>query len=357
MTEQNAATMPRSAREKPAFPARLFTRLSRLDFAWLTIALIFGALLLAAPDQAMGSALFTAQSVWGVLPFLLLSVAIAAYAKASGSDSLIARAFRGHAVPMVVFASLMGALSPFCSCGVIPLIAALLAMGVPLAPVMAFWLASPLMDPSMFVITAATLSTGFAVAKTAAAIGLGLLGGFGTLGLQRIGALPEPTLREGIGNGGCGGSNIRNPQAIAWRFWSESGRRESFAKSGRDNLLFLGKWLTLAFVLESLMLAYVPSDLVAGVAGGEGPWPVVGASVVGLFAYLNGYAALPLVAGLMDQGMATGAAMAFLVAGGVTSIPAAIAVYALARPRVFAAYLGFAFVGSIASGFLYGALA
>jgi uncharacterized membrane protein YraQ (UPF0718 family) len=84
---------------------------------------------------------------------------------------------------------------------------------------------------------------------------------------------------------------------------------------------------------------------------------VIGASFVGLFAYLNGYAALPLVGGLIDQGMTAGAAMAFLVAGGVTSLPAAIAVYALARPRVFAAYLGFALIGSIASGFAYGALA
>ena len=66
---------------------------------------------------------------------------------------------------MVVFASLMGALSPFCSCGVIPLIAALLASGVPLAPVMAFWLASPLMDPSMFLITTGVLGLQFAIAK------------------------------------------------------------------------------------------------------------------------------------------------------------------------------------------------
>jgi hypothetical protein len=63
-----------------------------------------------------------------------------------------------------------------------------------------------------------------------------------------------------------------------------------------------------------------------------------------------------LVAGLLLQGMAPGAGMAFLLAGGVTSIPAAIAVYALARPPVFAAYLGFAFVGTLTAGLLYGAM-
>lgn len=48
--------------------------------------------------------------------------------------------------------------------------------------------------------------------------------------------------------------------------------------------------------------------------------------------------------------------MAFLLAGGVTSIPAAIAVFAIARRPVFLAYLAFAPVGSFVAGLIYGAL-
>lgn len=342
------------ASAQAAFTIRLLSRARALDRAWLAVALVFIVLFLASPSQATRSAVFAAQSLWGVLPFLLLSVAIAAYAKASGSDNLIARAFQGRAIAMVAVAAAVGALSPFCSCGVIPLIAALLAMGVPLAPVMAFWLASPVMDPSMFVLTAATLGMGFAIGKTMAAIGIGLLGGWGTLALQRARLLPEAALRQGVTGGG---SAIRHRKEVAWRFWSEPARRRSFAASARGNLLFLGKWLIFAFVLESLMLAYVPAELVRSVVGGDGFWPLLGATLVGIPAYLNGYAALPLIAGLISQGMAPGAAMAFLLAGSVTSIPAAIAVYALARPPVFAAYVGFAFVGALASGLLYGAFA
>lgn len=55
--------------------------------------------------------------------------------------------------------------------------------------------------------------------------------------------------------------------------------------------------------------------------------------------------------------MAPGAGMAFLVGGSVTSIPAMIAVYAVTRPPVFLAYLGFAVLGAIASGLLYGVVA
>jgi uncharacterized membrane protein YraQ (UPF0718 family) len=327
------------------------------DPAWLAIALIFAVLAAALPPQAQASALFVARAALGVAPFFLLSIALAAYAKASGAENLIARAFTGRTASMIVLAGLMGALSPFCSCGVIPVIAALLASGVPLAPVMAFWLASPLMDPSQFILTAGVLGLQFALAKTVVAIGVGLLGGFGVLALQGAGVLTGPALREGAGNGGCAGSKIRNPKAVIWRAWQEAERRDAFVRSAAQNALFLGKWLLLAFLLESLMVAYVPRDLVVRIAGDGGLLSILGATLVGVPSYLNGNAALPLVAGLMDKGMAPGAAMAFLVGGGVTSIPAALAVFGIARGRVFAAYLALATIGALLAGVAFQAFA
>ena len=329
--------------------------LPRIDRTWLAVVLVFAGLALLAPAQARNSLSFTVAALLGILPYLALSVGLAAYVKASGSEALIVRAFQGHIVTMVMLAAGAGALSPFCSCGVIPLIAALLAIGVPLPAVMAFWLASPLMDPSMFLLTFSTLGMQFAIAKTLAAFGIGLIGGFGIFALQRHGFLLTP-LRDGIGDGGCGGAKIRRPGQILWPFWRTPERRALFITGARDNLLFLGKWLTLAFALESLMLAYIPADAVVGLVGDDGWLSIAIATVVGVPAYLNGYAALPLVAGLIDQGMAPGAGMAFLIGGGVTSIPAAIAVWALARPPVFLAYLAFAFIGAVSAGIGYGAV-
>lgn len=324
----------------------------RLDRVWLAVALIFAAMALIDPIQGRDTAIFTVDALVDVAFWLAISVGIAAYASASDADNLIAKAFEGREALMIVTAALFGGLSPFCSCGVIPLIAALLAMGVPLAPVMAFWLASPVMDPAMFALTVGALGTEFAIAKTLAAIGLGLLGGFGIFALTKNGLLTNP-LREGIGNGGCGASAVRTPKPAFWPVWRESARMQTFWASARKNTLFLGKWLTLAFVLESLMIAYVPADLIANAVGDGGFGTVVVATLVGVPAYLNGYAALPLVSGLIEQGMAPGAGLAFMVAGGVSSIPAAIAVWALAKREVFALYLIFAFGGSMVAGLLF----
>lgn len=326
--------------------------IGRIDRPLAALLLGFALLALLAPDQAKASLIFVGKALIHVAPFLAASIGIAAYAKATSADGLIAKAFTGRTAMMIAAASLMGALSPFCSCGVIPLIAALLAMGVPLAPVMAFWLASPLMDPSMFMLTAGTLGWDFALYKTFAAVAVGLLGGFGVFALMRGGWFENP-LRPGVGDGGCGAGAARGSKTVNWRFWEEEERRKTFGKNALENTLFLGKWLTVAFFLESLMLAYVPAETITAYLGGADWTTVLTATAIGVPAYLNGYAALPLVSGLIDQGMTPGAGMAFLLAGGVSSIPAAIAVWALARPPVFAAYLGFATTGAFTLGLIY----
>ena len=150
---------------------------------------------------------------------------------------------------------------------------------------------------------------------------------------------------------------IRNPKQVVWKFWREEERRTHFGSNALENLVFLGKWMTVAFFLESLMLAYIPAETIGSLVGGGGWFSVLLASLVGIPAYLNGYIALPVVSGLIEQGMAPGAGMAFLLSGGVSCIPAAIAVWALARPPVFGAYLGFSFIGACLLGMFYGFLA
>ena len=304
------------------------------------------------PAQLAASVRFVIRALAGIAPFLLLAVAIAAFASASGAERLIARAFSGRPGRTLVLASVVGAFSPFCSCGVIPLIAALLSAGVPLAPVMAFWLASPIMDPEMFVLTAAGIGVGFAAAKAVAAVGLGLAGGGAVALLERAGRLQNP-LTAAVG-GTCGGSiDPRAPILVRWRFWTEADRRDRFFWQSLQTGAFLFKWLTVAFLAESLMVAWLPAGSVAAVVGGGSVFAIPLAAAAGVPAYLNGYAAIPLISGLLDMGMSGGAALAFAVAGGVSCIPAAIAVWALVRRSVFVLYVALGLGGAMLAGAFY----
>lgn len=329
----------------------------QVDRVWLFAAALPVFIALFDPDQAIETVRFALSALGHTGWFIVFAVLAVGYLKASGSEALLARAFEGRTGRMIVMAALLGGLSPFCSCEVIPFIAALLAVGAPLAAVMAFWLSSPLMDPAMFLITAGTLGLPFAVAKTAAAVALGLLGGATVYFFARSSVFADPLKVQESKKGCCGGGKSPFEGRPVWTFWNEAPRREMFRDTVVENALFLGKWLLVAYMIEALMLAYIPAETIATVLGGQGIWPVFLGALVGAPAYLNGYAAVPLVDALLAQGMAPGAAMSFMLAGGVSCIPAAVAVWALVKPRVFAAYLGIAMAGSLLAGLVWGFLA
>jgi len=319
------------------------------------IALILAFSVLAALDQSQAyqSLRFSLQSMLEIAPFFILAIAFAGFAKATGIDAHIARVFSGKSWVTIVAASLAGALSPFCSCGVIPLIAAMLASGVPLAPVMAFCISSPIMDPEMFIITASGISLNFAIAKTIAAIGMGLAAGFAVSGLQKVGFLNQPLKR--IQESSCcrPSFNANGRAEVFYRFWQIPERRSRFMEEIRGNGIFLGKWMFFAFFLESLMIAYIPADWIVNIVGDKSTFAIPLASVVGIPAYMNGYAAVPLISGLMEMGMTSGAAMAFITSGAVSSIPAALAVYALVRKPIFVLYIILGLSGSMLAGYIF----
>lgn len=317
--------------------------------AWGAMALILLLIGVFDTPYLLPSITFALGALAHTAPFILFAVLAVAYLKASGAETLLARAFEGNPARMVLFAALLGGLSPFCSCEVIPFIAALLAVGAPLAAVMAFWLASPLMDPAMFAITSGTLGFEFALAKTVAAVSLGLMGGYVVMLFARSALFVDP-LRERPSVGGCCGVKKPFSGKPVWKFWGSAERRETFSVTARENAVFLLKWLALAYVIEAVMLKYIPAELIASVLGGQGIGPILMGAIVGAPAYLNGYAAVPLVDALLAQGMSQGAAMSFVIAGGVSCIPAAVAVWALVKPRVFAAYLGIAMTGAVIAG-------
>jgi uncharacterized membrane protein YraQ (UPF0718 family) len=324
---------------------------SRLATPWTIVVLLPLAVLILDPARAETITVFAVKAFAGTLPYIGFAVLLIAWLKAAGAETVVGNAFKGRENRMIVLAALLGGLAPFCSCQVIPFIAGLLAVGVPLAPVMAFWLSSPLIDPPTLLITAAALGWPFAIGKAIAAVGLGLMGGFAIKALTAREMFADP-LRPRSSGGCCRKKSAFQGQPV-WQFWDDNDRRELFRSELAGNALFLAKWLALAYVLEALLVAYMPPGLIAGVVGGDGLMPIVISAVVGVPAYLNSYVAPPLLAGLVEQGMSIGAAMAFMIAGGVSSIPAMAAVWSIVKRGVFAAYLALGLTGAILSGVVF----
>lgn len=335
----------------PEKKCSLWERLEWLRSAWTFIVLIPLLVFLIDPARFSEVINIATSALIKTTPYILVAILLLAYLKATSAENLVAKAFEGRENRMIVFAAFLGGLAPFCSCQVIPFIAGLLSLGTPLPAVMAFWLSSPLIDPPTLMITAGVLGWEFAVGKAVAAVFLGLLGGFGIKLLLASGEFQSPLKSNHF-------SSNRHPaqgfnEQPVWGFWSEKLRRQTFLDQGIKNALFLFKWLAFAYLLEALLILYIPAEVIGSFVGGEGLGPIALGALVGMPAYLNSYAAPPLVAGLMEQGMTPGSAMAFMVAGAISSIPAMTAVWSLVKKQIFFTYLGFGVGGAMVFGFLF----
>ncbi|MEM8792112.1 MAG: permease [Pseudomonadota bacterium] len=328
----------------------LWGRMRGIETVWVLVAMIPLLIMALDPLQAESVLRFSVSAFFGTLPYITIAVLLIGLLKATGAEGTLAEAFKGKESRMIFLAAILGGLAPFCSCEVIPFVAALLAAGTPLSAVMAFWLASPIMDPPQFMITLGALGIEFAFMKVAFAVMLGLMGGFATQAVVSGGLFANPLRTQKSCGSCCGIGQFNKP---VWKFWPHPERREAFKEAALHNALFLTKWLSLAYLLESLMVHYVPADFIAGIVGGPGILPIITGAIVGAPAYLNGYAAPALVSGLMEQGMSAGAAMAFMIGGSVTSIPAMAAVFALVKRPVFGMYLALGIGGAIVSGLIF----
>ncbi len=331
----------------------------RLSLSKKNLALILGAILIVAlalidPDELKDAARFAAYNLLLVSPVILFGLVLTAAITASGSMALIAAAFRGNERLMILLAALIGAVTPVCGVTVLPLVAGLLSGGVPFAPIMAFWLSSPVTDPGMLAVTAGTLGLPFAIGKTVSAFGAGIFGGGVTWLLTRAGRLVDPArlgVAQKLSGSACG---CAASESLLWKFWIEKERLEVFRGTCRANGKLMVSWLMFAFGAEYYLRKLLPADVLAAYVGGDSGFGVPLAALVGAPIYLDGYAALPLVRGLMEGGMGAGPAMAFLVAGGIISAWAVLPVFALVRLPAFALYVLLAIFSSMLAGWMFG---
>lgn len=294
---------------------------------------------------------FIYTNVKGMLIFFSFGIGIAAAIKTFKLDRFLGRSLENKKYTAIPIATAAGSFSPLCSCGVIPAIAALLASGIPLAPIMAFWIASPLMNPETFVLTYGVLGEGLAIARLLTTISLELVAGYLTLYLSNKGYLDNQILKD-FGNNQSAATedlieeNITKGQLLTVRGFQ-------FLINFKDMAIFVGKYMLVAFLLEALIVRYVSMDWVGSLLGRNNPFGPIIAALIGVPAYTSSISAIPLIRGFMELGMDKGTALAFMIGGAATSIPAMVAVFSIVKRKTFILYVTVSMVGAIVAGYIY----
>lgn len=294
--------------------------------------------------------------------YMLLGPAVGVVIARLITDRRVAAALEGHDLWSAALAALVGMASPACTFASIPVVGSLLASGFPVVPLMAFLVAAPLMNPSLFVITWGVMGAPMALARVASAFVLAMLAAWITQVAARRGwidfaaqvrhpekaAAPHPHHRRRHRAAAAAGAQVTSSLSVvladlAREFWHMS--------------RFVLKYFMLSLLVASALQVLVPSSAVSQLMGGRRLESAVVGGLLGIPFYVCGGGAVATVAVLMSLNMGAGAALAFFLTGPATKVSTLFSLFAVMRGRVIALYLGVTLVGGTLLGAAYGAVA
>lgn len=261
------------------------------------------------------------------------------------------------AIPVAV---LVGAFSPLCSCGSIPLFVSLVSAGVPLAPGLALLITSPLMSPSGYTITAWELGVGWANVKFVSAIFMGLFAGYLTHFLEVRGFFGKQVLLEGNGPIDIHGPDC--PGELKCNCGDQFSNRLArkidnrfaiFLAKSWELTLKTGKFTVLGLAIAVLAERYIPREWISGYLSTGSVSNTLFVTFFSAPLHVNEITAAAILYSLLNLGLAKGPGLAFLIGGPVTSLPAMSVLFTMCRRRVLGLYIFVSFIGTIALAMVY----
>lgn len=213
-----------------------------------------------------------------------------------------------------VIAAGVGAITPFCSCSTIPILAGLLQAGTPLGTAFSFLLASPIVNwiaiALLIGIVGFELTAIYVVSTLLAAVLTGILIGRLELG-HHIKDIQLGSSHTVATDGGTPSNFSR----------SHSKRFKAAGYGAWGFFVDMLPYLLLGMVLGAFIHGIVPKGVIQSVLGTSNPVAVVFAAIIGAPIYISMSAMLPIAAAFIDQGILIGTVLAFVVGSAGVSIP------------------------------------
>jgi len=243
-----------------------------------------------------------------------------------------------------VMAATLGIVTPFCSCSAVPLFIGFVESGVPLGVTFSFLVASPMINEVAIVLLGGMFGWQIAALYIVCGWVLAITSGIiiGKLGLE---SWVEPYVYE-----------IRMGEAgdLPEQTWPE---RLAYARGYVKEIV--GKvwpYVVGGIAVGAVMHGYIPDDFLAQYANAGNPLAVPIATIVGVPLYSNAAGVVPLIGVLTQKGVSIGTSLAFMMAVVGLSLPEAIILRKVLKPKLIAVYFGVNAVGIMLIGYLFNAI-
>lgn len=240
-----------------------------------------------------------------------------------------------------VLAALLGTVTPFCSCSAVPLFIGFVTAGVPLGVTFSFLVSAPMVNEIALVMLYGLFGWRVALIYLGTGLLVAMVSGWviGRMGMRQY--LEDWVLQM---------------EAVAGmedetKTWTD--RIEYGIAAVRDIVGKVWKYVILGIAVGAAIHGYVPEGFMASIMGKGAWWSVPLSVLIGIPMYSNAAGIIPVVHALLEKGAALGTVLAFMMSVIALSLPEAIILRKVLKPRLIATFLSVVGVGIMIVGYLF----
>lgn len=250
---------------------------------------------------------------------------------------------RFHGIGANLVAALLGTVTPFCSCSSIPLFMGFTSAGLPVGVTFSFLISSPMVDLGSLVLLMSVFGGRVAVMYVILGLVIAVIGG---------------TVLEKMGMSRYVEDFIKNAPYIETE--QERLTRRDRLVFARDQLMNTIKkvapYIFIGVGIGAVIHNIIPQTWVENLLGGDNPFAVVLATLVGVPMYADIFGTIPVAESLLFKGAGLGTILSFMMAVTTLSLPSMIMLKKAVKPRLLAAFIGICTAGIIVVGYLFNLL-
>lgn len=240
-----------------------------------------------------------------------------------------------------VMASLLGIVTPFCSCSAVPLFVGFLQAGVPLGVTFSFLIAAPMVNEIALVLLFGLFGWEIAALYLSMGLLIAVVAGF-VIGKLNMEAQLEDWVQK-----------LRNVESgIETTKLQFTQRIEKGIETVKEIVGKVWLYVVLGIAVGAAIHGYVPADSLADLLGKDW-WSVPLAVIVGVPLYANAAGVIPIVDALMAKGAALGTVLALMMSVIALSLPELIILRKVLKPRLIATFVGVVATGILLVGYVF----
>ncbi|WP_430817432.1 permease [Carboxylicivirga sp. RSCT41] len=283
------------------------------------------------------------------LELFVLFIAITAiieYAMIHVNQNKLQQLFRGKGVMGNIAGAVFGAVTPFCACSTIPMTVGFLNASLPFGSVMSFLISSPLLNPVIVAMLAATVGLKNAVIYFALAFTLSVLFG---LALDKLGFSKHVKAVKVSGGKDMvvDGIDVRRKLTISKKLTIS-------LQAGWESLKPILGYLFIGVGIGAAIYGYLPEgETIAKYAGEGNVFAVPLASIIGIPLYIRAETAIPIAMSLISKGVGMGTAIALIIGGAGMAIPEMTMLAKIFKRKLLVSFITVIFLVAVISGYAF----